>query len=102
MIFVVLSMLVLLGYQAIDMRLNPRPKPPVAADAADDQAAEHQAADNQVAAVDGDANGGLCGSGRRTDAAATVPKKGDSFRFVSVVTRADGRSQTVIYGDVVS
>lgn len=55
-----------------------------------------------VTSLDGVENGALCGRWRRTDAAATVPKKGDNFRFVSVVTRADGRSQTVIYGDVVS
>ncbi len=46
-------------------------------------------------------DGRLCGRWRRTDASA-APSKGDAFRFVSIVTTAEGRTQTMIYGDVVS
>jgi hypothetical protein len=53
---------------------------------------------------DGATRGELCGTWRRTPS-ATVPRKGDDFRFVSVATRgqAGGRAQqqVVIYGDVV-
>jgi hypothetical protein len=44
----------------------------------------------------------LCGRWRRSDAGAEVPSKGDNFRFFSIRTSADGESQTVIYGNVVS
>ena len=50
-----------------------------------------------------DAQGTLCGTLRRTPN-SQVPRKGDSFRFVSVQTvgKVDGkdRQQVVIYGDV--
>lgn len=45
-----------------------------------------------------DANGVLCGTWSHA-ADATVPKKGDSFRFVSMNTRG---SSTALYGAVVS
>ena len=50
-----------------------------------------------------DKEGRLCGTLRRTPN-STVPRKGDTFRFVSVSTSGeiDGRDETqvVIYGDV--
>jgi hypothetical protein len=51
-----------------------------------------------------DADGKLCGTLRRTPN-ATLPTKGDNFRFVSVRTSGEvngkTQQQVVIYGDVV-
>lgn len=52
-------------------------------------------------------DGVLCGTWRRTSSAATAPRPGDTFRFVSLSTgpgesAPEGqRATTVIYGDVV-
>ncbi|MEI2821534.1 MAG: hypothetical protein V9E81_15675 [Marmoricola sp.] len=55
-----------------------------------------------AASAEGAKDGTLCGRWRRSDAGAEVPSKGDNFRFFSIRTSADGESQTVIYGNVVS
>lgn len=53
-------------------------------------------------------DGRLCGTWRRSVGEQTLPRRGDSFRFVSVVvgpqptgTKDDQSSSTLIYGDVV-